>query len=145
MALPTAKCNGRNPKPAALLPQHLADLRKSGLSDATIAACGFRSVYNKEAGEILGKPWRRGTCLAIPYFAADGTAQTEQDRAAIGGDKLAYTEPEAARMLSLHPHQLRDERLRGRVQASVGPGRTVLYSRQDLLDYLAARRWEGGQ
>ena len=46
-------------------------------------------------------------------------------------------------MMGLHPHQLRDERLRGRIKASVGPGRKILYSRQDLLDYLEARRWDG--
>jgi hypothetical protein len=56
-------------------------------------------------------------------------------------DKIAFGEAEAARLLSLHPHQLRDERLRGRIEASVGPGKKVLYSRADLLAYLASRRW----
>jgi hypothetical protein len=56
-------------------------------------------------------------------------------------DKLAFGEAEAARLLSLHQHQLRDERLRGRIGASVGPGRKILYSREQLLAYLAARRW----
>ena len=28
-----------------LLPQHLDDLRRSGLTDETIRACGFRSVF----------------------------------------------------------------------------------------------------
>ena len=31
---------------------------------------------------------------------------------------------------------------RGRIQAAVGPGRKILYARSDLLNYLAARRWE---
>jgi DNA modification methylase len=56
-----------------LLPQHLADLRKSGLLDESIAIGRFRSVYAKEASEILGWLWRNGPCLAIPFFAADGT------------------------------------------------------------------------
>ena len=64
----------------------------------------------------------------------------EADRASLG-EKLAYPEPEAAALLSLNPHQLRDERLRRRIKASVGPGRKILYSHQDLLDYLAERRW----
>ncbi|HBI41571.1 MAG TPA: hypothetical protein DDY78_01780 [Planctomycetales bacterium] len=68
-------------------------------------------------------------------------AVMEQDRAAIG-DKLAYSEAEAARLLSLHVHQLRDERLRGRIKASVGPARKILYTRGDLMDYLQSRRWE---
>ena len=55
-------------------------------------------------------------------------------------DKLAFTEAEAARLLSLHTHQLRDERLRGRIQASRIVGRQVRYLRSDLLDYLMADR-----
>ena len=55
--------------------------------------------------------------------------------------KLAFGEAEAARLLSLHPHQLRDARLRGEIEASVGPGRKILYSRSDLLAYLTGRRW----
>jgi putative DNA primase/helicase len=59
-----------------LLPQHLADLKKSGLSDDTVAACRFRSVADAaEAGRILG--WKRppsgmGSFLAIPFFGPDG-------------------------------------------------------------------------
>jgi hypothetical protein len=60
-------------------------------------------------------------------------------------DRIAFGESEAARMLGLRAHQLRDERLRGRSAASVGPGRRILYSRQDLVNYLAERRWEGGE
>jgi hypothetical protein len=67
-------------------------------------------------------------------------AQVEADREWLHA-KIAYTEAEAARLLSLNPHQLRDERLRGRIVASIGPGRRVLYSRDDLMTYLASRRW----
>ena len=70
-------------------------------------------------------------------------AALDADRALIG-DRLAIGEAAAARLLSLHPHQLRDERLRGRIKASVGPGRKILYSREDLLSYLRSRRWQGG-
>ena len=44
--------------------------------------------------------------------------------------------------MSLNPHQLRDERRRGRIKASIGPGRKILYTRSQLLDYLDARRWK---
>jgi hypothetical protein len=61
--------NGRT-----LAPEHLADLRDSGLSDATIAACGF---YTERDPEIIGRQlnWAGGAfalgpCLAIPF---DGT------------------------------------------------------------------------
>jgi hypothetical protein len=61
-------------------------------------------------------------------------------------EKIAFGEAEAARLLSLKPHQLRDARLRGEIGASVGPGRRILYSRADLFAFLASRRWspEGG-
>ena len=92
-----------------------------------------------------------GAYLAIdPAFLEPLVRQViEATLAASGGadssrldDRLAFSEAEAARLLSLQVHQLRDERLRGRIKASVGAGRKVLYSRQDLLDYLAARCWE---
>lgn len=58
------------------------------------------------------------------------------------GKKLAYSEPEAAAMLDLEPHQLRDARRRGVIAASVITGRRVRYLRQDLLDYMARCRVE---
>lgn len=56
--------------------------------------------------------------------------------------RLAWTEEEAAPMLSLQTHQLRDERLRGRIKYSRGPRNRVLYTRQNLLDYLHNRSEE---
>lgn len=55
-------------------------------------------------------------------------------------DRLAFDEVEAAAMLGVSKTTLRDERLRGRVNASL-VGRKVRYSRTDLLEYLANRRW----
>jgi hypothetical protein len=55
-------------------------------------------------------------------------------------EKMAYSEAEAARLLSLHTHQLRDARRRGEIGHSLGPGKRILYSRQDLAAYLLARR-----
>jgi putative DNA primase/helicase len=61
---------------ARLLPGHLADLRKSGLSDLQIAACGF---YSLQAPATIKKVlrWGRyngqlGCCLAIPFCDASG-------------------------------------------------------------------------
>lgn len=56
-------------------------------------------------------------------------------------DKLAYSESEGARLLSLTEAQLRGERKRGRIVASCGPGGKILYSRSALEAYLAGRRW----
>jgi hypothetical protein len=95
---------------------------------------------------------RPSTPLALPVDSAalqpliaavvEATlARIDAARAALPDDRLAFGEAEAARLLSLHQHQLRDARLAGEITASVGPGRKILYSREDLLRYLASRRW----
>lgn len=78
----------------------------------------------------------------IQHTVQETVARLEANRNILD-DKIAYNEAEAASLLSLEPHQLRDERRRGRIGASVGPGRKILYSKADLLTYLASRRWEG--
>jgi hypothetical protein len=55
--------------------QHVADLLKSGLSNATIRACGFRSLEGKAVGVALN--WKGGgeefdACLAFPFFDRHG-------------------------------------------------------------------------
>jgi hypothetical protein len=55
-------------------------------------------------------------------------------------EKLAYTEEEAAKLLSLSRWQLRDERYRGRIQASQVVGKRPRYTRADLEAYLATGR-----
>ncbi len=77
----------------------------------------------------------------IEAVVAEVTARLEEDRAKLDG-RLAYSEPEAARLLGLQPHQLRDERLRGNIGASAIVGRRIRYTRQDLMDYLLSRRWQ---
>jgi hypothetical protein len=57
-----------------------------------------------------------------------------------GADRLAYTEAEAATLLGLQRHQLADQRRAGRLSYSRGPKGSILYSRSDLLGYLASRR-----
>src|SRR5262245_14085840 len=61
-----------------LLPQHMADLRKSGLSDEQIRCCGFRSSV--DGAQIAGwLHWKTsakslGPCLCIPFYGPDGNA-----------------------------------------------------------------------
>ena len=60
----------------ALAANHLVDLRKSGLSDEQIAACGFRTLRQpSEVASVL--KWKRadklGSCLLLPYCGPDGT------------------------------------------------------------------------
>ncbi|HEY8504821.1 MAG TPA: helix-turn-helix domain-containing protein [Gemmataceae bacterium] len=57
--------------------------------------------------------------------------------------KLCYSEAEAARLLGVNEHVLRDERRRGRIVASQIVGRRIRYRREDLVGYLMARRCVG--
>lgn len=63
-----------------------------------------------------------------------------RDAEARTADRLAYSEAEAARLLGLNTHQLRDMRLRGDIEALKIVGGRVRYSREQLLAYLARRR-----
>src|SRR5262249_8701268 len=65
-----------------------------------------------------------------------------ESRAAQRESRLAYSEDEAAQLLGLESHVLRDERRRGRIKASSIVGRRIRYLRSDLVDYLMARRVE---
>jgi hypothetical protein len=76
----------------------------------------------------------------IRAIVAETIAQAEADRRQLDSGKMAWSEEEAAPLVGLEPHQLRDERRRGRISFSRIVGRRVRYSRDDLLQYLAARR-----
>jgi hypothetical protein len=72
---------------------------------------------------------------------AEGLAQL--DRPPVlngGGDRLAYSEEQAAELLGLRVHQLRDERRRKKISASAIVGRRIRYQRQDLEKYLRDRQ-----
>lgn len=58
--------------------------------------------------------------------------------------RLCWSEAEAAAMLGLNRWQLRDERRRGRVSASVLIGKRIRYTREDLAAYLNRGRLEAG-
>jgi hypothetical protein len=77
----------------------------------------------------------------VQQVVTETLRQLERDREKVNG-KLAYTEAEAAALLSLDQHQLRDLRRRGEIPASRGPGKMVLYTQRQLLDFLAGRHWE---
>lgn len=52
------------------------------------------------------------------------------------GDRLAFSETEAAALIGIQPYQLRDERLRGRVGFTKIVGRRIRYDRKSIMDYL---------
>ena len=66
-------------------------------------------------------------------------ASVDGPQAALSDDgRLAYPEPEAAALLGLEPHVLREQRRLGRIKpCAARPGRRVLYTRQAIEDYLA--------
>jgi len=51
------------------------------------------------------------------------------------GEKLAHSEPDAAALLSVKPHVLRDARLRGEI-AGFRLGKGIRYARDELLRFL---------
>jgi hypothetical protein len=59
-------------------------------------------------------------------------AQLEADHRQIGDDVAPYSEPEAAARLGMLPHQLRDERRRGRIGHCRIVGNRVRYTDNDL-------------
>jgi hypothetical protein len=54
------------------------------------------------------------------------------------GNRLGYPEAEAAALLGIPRHVLRDARLRGEILGRT-VGRKILYSRESLLNFLADR------
>jgi hypothetical protein len=56
--------------------------------------------------------------------------------------RLAYSEAEAASMLGLNQHQLRDLRLDGKISHSRIVGGKIRYTLQDLMGYLNGGRVE---
>ena len=74
----------------------------------------------------------------IELAVSEALEQAENDRARLNG-RLAYRESEAAGLIGVQPHVLRDARLRGRINASKC-GRYILYQRSELLDFLRRSR-----
>jgi hypothetical protein len=62
-------------------------------------------------------------------------AEVDADRAKLSNDQLAFPEPQAAALLGLRPHVLRDCRLRGEIQAA-RVGKRCLYPRESLIRFL---------
>src|SRR5262245_19115821 len=76
----------------------------------------------------------------VRAVVAETLAAVERDQATIPDGEFCFTEEEAARLLKLASHQLRDERLRGRITASKIVGGRIRYTREDLLAYLEKNR-----
>ena len=57
-------------------------------------------------------------------------------------EQLAYLEPDAAKILGIASHQLRDARLRGEIVSTKVGGR-IGYERSELIAYLVRGRSKG--
>ncbi|MBT6155800.1 MAG: helix-turn-helix domain-containing protein [Planctomycetaceae bacterium] len=53
-------------------------------------------------------------------------------------DRISYTEPEAAELIGVKRHVLRDERLKGRVRHGK-VGNKIVYTRRQLLEFVEGR------
>lgn len=74
----------------------------------------------------------------IEATVAEVLSQLEADEGRLG-DRLAYPEPEAAALLGVAPHILRDCRRRGEISATLC-GKRYLYEKAELLRFLRERR-----
>jgi hypothetical protein len=74
----------------------------------------------------------------IEQVVSAAFSQLQADQGQLG-QKIAFTEPEAAALLSLRPHVLRDARLRGEI-AGARVGKRILYQRDELLRFLHRQR-----
>ena len=70
----------------------------------------------------------------VKLAVAEALDHLETERAKLNG-RIAYTEPEAAALLGVRPHVLRDCRRRGEIEGAK-VGSKIVYTRDDLLEFL---------
>src|SRR5262245_17218140 len=103
MTSATASPNGTVPH--ALAPQHVLDLRRSGLTDETVEAAGLYTVTDPaEVARLLnwtGGGEKLGACLAFPFRAPDGQSsgyvRLKPDRPRANGGKYETAKGSANR------------------------------------------------
>jgi hypothetical protein len=66
-------------------------------------------------------------------------AEIEADEGKLDGQRLGYPEAEAAGLLGLRPHVLRDCRLRGEINGRL-VGKKIVYSRTELLRFIGSHK-----
>ena len=75
----------------------------------------------------------------IEQVVAQTVAKLDVDHSRFD-DRIAYTESEAAALLGVQPHVLRDLRRMGGIEAS-RLGKRIVYMRADLIEFLERNRW----
>ncbi|NUQ65464.1 MAG: helix-turn-helix domain-containing protein [Pirellulales bacterium] len=74
----------------------------------------------------------------VRLAVAEALERMEAERAKFNG-RLAFTEPEAAMLVGVKPHVLRDCRRRGELQGAK-VGSKIVYTRADLLEFLERQK-----
>ncbi len=74
----------------------------------------------------------------ITAVVAEVVDRLEADQAQLG-DRIGFLEAEAAALVGVEPHVLRDCRLRGEISAT-RVGKRIVYSRKELLRFLTVSR-----
>jgi len=74
----------------------------------------------------------------VNLAVAEALDRMEEERARFNG-RLAYTEPEAAVLLGVKPHVLRDCRRRGELRGAK-VGSKIVYTRSDLVAFLERQK-----
>jgi hypothetical protein len=77
----------------------------------------------------------------VQLAVAEALDRLEEQRAKLQG-RLAFTEPEAAVLLGVKPHVLRDCRRRGELQGAK-VGSRIVYTQADLLEFLERQKENG--
>ena len=77
----------------------------------------------------------------IQQIVAETVAQLKAEHSKFN-DRIAYTEPEAAALLGVQAHVLRDLRRMGEI-VGFKIGKRIVYMRADLVDLLQRNRWSG--
>jgi hypothetical protein len=70
----------------------------------------------------------------IEHVVSETIERLESERAKLNG-RLGYSEPEAAALLGVERHVLRDARLRGEIAARK-IGKRIIYERDELIRFL---------
>src|SRR5262249_19066958 len=99
--------------------------------------CGVSDAIQK-TGLLL--PVELGALTPIIDRAVEAAIARLEQRLAAAEEGDILTEEQAARLLQVESHVLRDERRRGRISASRIVGRRIRYQRRDLVAYLDANR-----
>ena len=77
----------------------------------------------------------------IQSVVTETLAAAEQAQAKLPEERLAYTESEAAALIGIASHVLRDARLRGEI-VGTKVGKRIVYEQDELIKFLVGNRIE---